>query len=139
MYLVVNALLFNRVEDDFVMIKKVMLSLGFVLLYIPIGDSKKINRAIVFSSLAVILFSVINIFVIINTSEDIVLGFSRQVIEALLIDRIYLGFIAILSILISYQSIKPQYHPNNKYLLVKYYHQCTVSCSCWCRKLRSSF
>lgn len=118
LYLVINAALFDRLQDDFVLIKKIALSFGFVLLYIPIQDSKKIHRAIVFSSLAVILFSVVNIFVIINTSEDIVLGFSRQVIEALLIDRIYLGFIAILSILISYQSIKPKFHPNNKYLLV---------------------
>jgi len=117
LYLVINAALFDRLQEDFVLIKKIALSFGFVLLYIPIQDSKKIHRAIVFSSLAIILFSVVNIFVIINTSEDIVLGFSRQVIEALLIDRIYLGFIAILSILISYQSIQPKFHPNNKYLL----------------------
>ena len=117
-YLVINATIFNRLEDDFVMIKKVLLSLGFVLLYIPIRDSKKINLAIVFSSLAIILFSVVNIFIIINTSEDLVLGFSRQVIEALLIDRIYLGFIAILSILISYQALRPKFHPENKYHLL---------------------
>jgi O-antigen ligase len=117
-YLVINAVIFNRLEEDFVMIKKVLLSLGFVLLYIPIRDSKKINLAIVFSSLAIILFSVINIFIIINTSEDIVLGFSRQVIEALLIDRIYLGFIAILSILISYQALRQKFHPDNKYHLL---------------------
>jgi len=116
-YIVLNALYFERLAEDFVLIKKILLSFGLVLLYIPIQDSEKIKRAIVFSSLAVILFSVINIFVIINTSEDIVLGFSRQVIEALLIDRLYLGFIAILSVLISYQSIQPKFHPNNKYLL----------------------
>lgn len=116
-YIVLNALSFGRLPEDFVLIKKILLSFGLVLLYIPIQDSEKIKRAIVFSSLAVILFSVINIFVIINTSEDIVLGFSRQVIEALLIDRLYLGFIAILSVLVSYQSIQPKFHPNNKYLL----------------------
>lgn len=116
-YIVLNALYFQRLPEDFVLIKKILLAFGLVLLYIPIEDSEKIKRAIVFSSLAVILFSVINIFVIINTSEDIVLGFSRQVIEALLIDRLYLGFIAILSVLISYQSIQPKFHPNNKYLL----------------------
>lgn len=116
-YIVLNALYFQHLAEDFVLIKKILLSFGLVLLYIPIQDSEKIKRAIVFSSLAVILFSVINIFVIINTSEDIVLGFSRQVIEALLIDRLYLGFIAILSVLISYQSIQPKFHPNNKYLL----------------------
>ncbi|MBL4663217.1 MAG: O-antigen ligase family protein [Flavobacteriaceae bacterium] len=117
-YIVLNALFFGRLSEDFVLIKKILLAFGLVLLYIPIQDSEKIKRAIVFSSLAVILFSVINIFVIINTSEDIVLGFSRQVIEALLIDRLYLGFIAILSVLISCQSIQTKFHPNNKYLLV---------------------
>ncbi len=118
LYLVANAAFFGRLEDDWVLIKKIALAFGFVLLYIPIEDSKKIYRAIVFSALAVIVFSVVNIFVIINTSEDIVLGFSRQVIESLLIDRIYLGLIAILSILISYKSIKQEFHPNNKYHLV---------------------
>ena len=116
-YIVLNALVADRLVADFVLIKKILLAFGFVLLYIPIQDSEKIKRAILFSSLAVILFSVINIFVIINTSEDIVLGFSRQVIEALLIDRLYLGFIAILSVLISYRSIQPKFHPNNKYFL----------------------
>lgn len=116
-YIVLNALVSDRLPADFVLIKKILLAFGLVLLYIPIQDSEKIKRAILFSSLAVIVFSVVNIFVIINTSEDIVLGFSRQVIEALLIDRLYLGFIAILSILISYQSIRSKFHPNNKYFL----------------------
>ncbi|MGB5668061.1 MAG: O-antigen ligase family protein [Maribacter sp.] len=117
LYLVVNAALFDRLAEDWVLIKKIALAFGFVLLYIPIEDSGKVFRAIVFSALAVIVFSVINIFVIINTSDDIVLGFSRQVIEALLIDRIYLGLISILSILISYRSLTRKFHPNNKYYL----------------------
>jgi len=117
LYLVANAAFFGRLETDWILIKKIALAFGFVLLYIPIEDSKKIYRAIVFSALAVIIFSVVNIFVIINTSEDIVLGFSRQVIESLLIDRVYLGLIAILSILISYRSITQKFHPNNKYHL----------------------
>ncbi|MEM7185545.1 MAG: O-antigen ligase family protein [Bacteroidota bacterium] len=118
LYLVANAAIFGRLETDWGLIKKIALAFGFVVLYIPIEDSKKIYRAIVFSGLAVIIFSVINIFVIINSSDEIVLGLSRQVIEALLIDRIYLGMIAILSILISYQSIRKEFHPNNKYYLV---------------------
>ena len=117
-YLLINSAVMGRLEEDFVFINKILLSLAFVLLYIPIEDSKKIHRAIVFSSIAVIIFTVINIFVIINTSEDIVLGFSRQIIETLLIDRIYLGFIAILSVLISYHHIRPKFHPNNKYHLI---------------------
>lgn len=117
-YMVLNAAINNRIEGDFAMVNKILLSLGFLLLYIPIDDYKKVKRAILFSAVAVITFSVVNIFVIINTSEDIVLGFSRQVIEALLIDRIYLGFISICSILISYQALRPQFHPNNKYHLL---------------------
>lgn len=118
LYLIGNASLAGRLSEDFIVIKKILLAFGFVLLYIPIDDYKKINRAIVFSALAVITFSVINIFVIINSSEDIVLWLSRQVIEALLIDRIYLGLISILSILISIQAITPKFDPKNKYLLV---------------------
>ena len=118
LYLFLNSLFFERVADDLVVIKKIALAFGLAILYIPVEDSRKIGMAIIFSSLAAIVFSVVKIIIIINISEDIALGYSREVIEALLIDRLYLGLLSILSILVSVRSISKEYHPNNQYHLI---------------------
>ncbi len=117
-YIALNAVIFNRISEDFVTINKIGLALGLAVLYIPVQSQRKISMAIIFSSLAAILFSIIKIIIIINISEDIALGYSREVIEALLIDRLYLGMLSILSVLISYQSISRRFHPNNQYHLI---------------------
>jgi len=114
-YLVGIAFFLDRLEGDLKIIEKVLIALGLVILYIPVSDFKKIKTAIVFSSLAAIIFSVINIIILSNTSGDFVVGNSPLVIEALLIDRLYLGVLSVLSILISAQALSGDYHPNNPY------------------------
>ncbi len=117
LYLLFNSLLKTSLQEDFTVIKKVLLSLGLVILYIPVQDFEKIKKAIVLSSLAAIVFSVINIVVLTNTINDFHFGSSPIVIEALLIDRLYLGFLCVLSILVSYSLLKENYHPVNRYYL----------------------
>ena len=116
-YLIGDALFFNRLDEDFTVIKKILLCLGLVLLYIPIQDFEKIKKAIIFSSFAAIVFSVINIVVLINTNTEFYFGNSAIAIEGLLIDRLYLGFLCVLSIMVSYDSLKPKFHPINRYYL----------------------
>lgn len=123
-FLLLNSFLSGRLEADFNIIKKILIAIGLVVLYIPIIEDSsaesrtdKINSAIIFSALAAIGFSVYN-FVLINHADgNFILGDSPQVVEALLIDRLYLGLLSVFSILISYQSIKKVYHPNNTYYL----------------------
>ncbi len=117
-YLGLNSFFYDRFMEDVVVIKKIALAFGLALLYIPVEDSRKVGTAIIFSSLAAIIFSVIKIIVIINISEDIALGYSREVIESLLIDRLYLGMLSIMSVLVSIRMITKEYHPNNQYHLV---------------------
>ena len=116
--LLILSLASGRLESDSTIIQKVGLAVLFAILYIPVRDFRKIKLTIILSALAVIVFSVIKILIIIYTSEEIVLGYSREVVESLLIDRIYIGLLSILSILVSYQSLNKQYHPNNKYHLI---------------------
>ncbi len=117
LYLVANSYFSGRLEEDFTVIKKVMLAIGLVVLYIPIQDFEKIKKAILFSSFAAIVFSVINIVVLTNTISEFHFGSSPEVIESLLIDRLYLGFLCVLSILVSYNLLKPKFHPKNRYYL----------------------
>jgi len=117
LFLIVNSYSHGRLQEDFTVIKKILLSIGLVVLYIPIQDFDKIKKAIVLSSIAAIIFSVINIVVLTNTISDFHFGSSPVVIEALLIDRLYLGFLCVLSILVSYSLLKANYHPINRYYL----------------------
>jgi O-antigen ligase len=114
-YIAVNSWLTGTFETDFNIIKKLFLTGALVLLYIPVNDFQKVNRAIVYSSIAAILFSAVNIVIYVNTGGSLEFGSSPSFIEALLIDRIYLGFLCVLSILISYASLTDNFHPKNRY------------------------
>ncbi len=116
-YLCLNSFFAGRLPDDFNIIKKVMIAVGLAILYIPVADVKKINTAIIFSALAAIVFSVYNFVLITDATGNFALGESPQVVESLLIDRLYLGLLSTFSILISFQAISKKYHPNNNYHL----------------------
>lgn len=115
-YLCLNSLISGRM-DDFDYIKKVLIAVGLVILYIPVADVKRINNAIILSALAAIVFSVYNFVLITDATGSFALGESPQVVESLLIDRLYLGLLSIFSILISFRAIQKKYHPNNNYHL----------------------
>ncbi|MCH9661212.1 MAG: O-antigen ligase family protein, partial [Bacteroidetes bacterium] len=67
---------------------------------------------------AAISFSLIKLVIAVNQSTIFHFLDSATLIEAALIDRIYLGLLCVLSILVSYQSMKNTYHPDNKYYLI---------------------
>ncbi|MAN58483.1 MAG: hypothetical protein CMC08_01455 [Flavobacteriaceae bacterium] len=116
-YITINSWLAGHFDTDLNIIKKLLLTGALVLLYIPINDFQKVNRAIVYSSVAAIVFSVVNIILFVNLGGNMEFGGSPPFIEALLIDRIYLGFLCVLSILISYASLTQKFHPKNRYHL----------------------
>ena len=110
-FLVLNSLFFGRIEEDFYVLKKILLAVGLVVLYIPVADLEKIDKAIIFSSLAAMLFSIVNVFLL----NDISSFEFKNPIDILLIDRLYLGLLSVLSILVSYKALKPGFHPNNQF------------------------
>jgi O-antigen ligase len=116
-YIALNSLFSGRLETDLTILKKIAIALGLVILYLPIQYDRKIQKAVIFSSIAAILFSVISIVYSANTNPSFEFGDSRMMIEALLVDRLYLGLISVLSILFSYRSMRKSYHPHNAYYL----------------------
>ncbi len=116
-FLFFNTTIAGRIIEDWKVISKVGIAVGLVLLYIPISDFKKIDSAIIFSSLAAIVFSIYNFVLIADATGNFALGESPQVVESLLVDRLYLGMLSLLSIMVSYRAISPQFHPNNNYYL----------------------
>lgn len=111
LYLVLSSLILGRIEGDLYILKKILISAGLLLLYIPVRDFEKIDKAIIFSALAAMAFSIVNVFLL----NDISSFEFNNPIEILLVDRLYLGLLSILSILVSYKSLKPAYHPSNQF------------------------
>jgi len=85
---------------------------------LPISENNKLKNAIIFSSLAAILYSVFNIFMLINDTGMFDFGETSNPQYTLLIDRLYLGLLSVLSILVSYRSFTKKYSSFNKYHLV---------------------
>lgn len=117
LYLVLNTVLTGRSETNFAVVNKVLVTVGLVLLYLPVRDVQKVNNAIIFSSLAAILFSMYSIVLAINQEGIFNIGNPLRSVDTLLIDRQYLGLLSVLSILISYWSMKKTYLATNKYYL----------------------
>ncbi len=117
-YLLINSFVQGRLEIDFVYLKTIMIPLGIVFIYVPITDFKKVNKAIIFSSFIAIVYSLIKFLILVNQNTDVSINFFQETVDALLIDRIYVGLLCVLSVIISYQSITKQFHPDNKYYLI---------------------
>lgn len=114
-YLTLNAVFNNRLPSDFEVVQKIILAAGLPILYLPIAGWKKLHKALIFSSIAAIAFTVVSVFLSVNSAEPLRWGDSAQFIEALLVDRLYLGLLSILSILAAYRSIGDRYSPDNSY------------------------
>lgn len=116
-FLLANSLIQGRFELDFVFIKTMMIPIGIVFLYLPIADFKKVNKAIIFSSFIAIVYTLFQFLILVNQNSDVSFLFFQETVDALLIDRVYVGLLCVLSILISYKSLTQKYHPDNKYYL----------------------
>ena len=117
MYICCITFISGRWMLDWVVLKKILLAGALVILYLPVNNFKKINKAIIFSSLAAIVYSLVKLFILLNQGIEFTFLESAGIIETMLMDRIYLGLLAVLSILVSYQAMMPSYHPDNRYYL----------------------
>jgi len=116
-YMVLNSIFSGRFDTDLNILKKIAIAIGLVILYLPIQYDRKVQKAVIFSSIAAIIFSIISIVYSANTNANFEFGDSRMMIEALLVDRLYLGLISVLSILFCSRSMRKIYHPHNAYYL----------------------
>jgi O-antigen ligase len=117
-FVLIQALLLGRLQIDSPVLEKINLAIGLVILYIPIQGFQKIKKAIIYSSVAAILFSVGSIIVGVYQGAEFELLNSGNLIEAMLVDRLYLGLLCVFSIVAAYSLLKNTYHPNNGYYVV---------------------
>lgn len=114
-YLFISAFLLSRFQYDFDTLKKMLIPFGLVVLYLPVSGFNKLKKAIIFSSIAAIIFSVIQFAIYSFSAHDVSLLFFQNTIDGILIDRPYLGLLSVLSILISYNALTKDYSPYNSY------------------------
>lgn len=116
-FLLTNSYFQGSIDKDFNIISKMLIPIGLAFLYLPVNNFKKLNKAIIFSSFFAIVFTFFKFLMLVNQDSDLSIQFFQNTVDALLIDRIYVGLLCVLSILISYQSLTKKYHPDNKYYL----------------------
>lgn len=114
-FLLTNSFFQGNINQDIGIINKMMIPIGLVLLYLPISNFNKLKKAIVFSSFIAIVFTLVKFVILINNNAEVSLLFFQDTVDALVIDRIYIGLLCVLSIIISYQSITKKYHANKVY------------------------
>ena len=118
LFVLLQALVLGRLQADSPVLEKINLAIGLVILYVPIQGFQKIKKAIIYSSIAAILFSVVSIIIGVYKGAEFQLLDSGNLIEAMLVDRLYLGLLCVLSIVAAYSLLKNKYHPNNGYYVV---------------------
>ena len=116
-FVVVQSLALGRFDQDFVVIQKMLLAGALSLLLYPVRDNRTLMHGVIYSSVAAVLYSMVQLVILLNQGATFGFLESAHIIEALLMDRIYLGLLSVLSIIFSYKLLRKEFDPNNGYYL----------------------
>jgi hypothetical protein len=116
-FMVVQSLALGRFDQDFVVIQKMLLAGALSLLLYPVRDNRTLMHGVIYSSVAAVLYSMVQLVILLNQGATFGFLESAHIIEALLMDRIYLGLLSVLSIIFSYKLLRKEFDPNNGYYL----------------------
>ena len=116
-FVVVQSLVLERFDQDFVVIQKMLLAGALSLLLYPVRDNRTLMHGVIYSSVAAVLYSMVQLVILLNQGATFGFLESAHIIEALLMDRIYLGLLSVLSIIFSYKLLRKEFDPNNGYYL----------------------
>lgn len=113
--LFINTLIMSRIEQDLSIVLKIASTLLFVLLSVPLESNKKIKKAFVFSVLATVVFSLVGIYFHFEETGVFQFASGGFINEVLVLERLYLGFVCVISIIVSVQEIDKGYKDANKW------------------------
>ena len=116
-FVVAQSLAMGRFDQDFVVIQKMLLAGALSLLLYPVRDIRTLMHGVIYSSVAAVLYSMVQLVILLNQGATFGFLESAHIIEALLMDRIYLGLLSVLSIIFSYKLLRKEFDPNNGYYL----------------------
>lgn len=102
-FIVLNSLIMDRWDANASILKKILISGGILVLALPLrGDRLKVSLAIVISILVANIISLYKIAILIWKTGTFEFANSQNAIDALVIDRLYMGFFAVLSTVLCY-------------------------------------
>ncbi len=116
-FVVVQSFALGRFDQDFVVIQKMLLAGALSLLLYPVRDNRTLMHGVIYSSVAAVIYSLLRLVILLNQGASFSFLESAHIIEALLMDRIYLGLLSVLSIIFSYKLLRKEFDPNNGYYL----------------------
>lgn len=108
-YISINMFLFQDVERDINIVQKVISSLLLLVLFIPMDKTDYLNKTIIISVLACIGISLFNLLVFFSRTKGFSFADGENINEVLVIDRLYLGFLCVMSVIASIGLINGKY------------------------------
>lgn len=100
-YIFINMLLFQNIKADINIVQKIFSSLLLLVLFIPIEKTENLNKTIIISVLVCIGISLFNIYGLYSLEGKFSFADGAAINEVLVIDRLYLGFLCVLSVIAS--------------------------------------
>jgi O-antigen ligase len=114
-YVSLNNFLFHDFENDLVIITKIASSLLLVVLFIPIERTENLMKTVIASVLICILISLYNLYFFYMEEGAFNFASGGVINEVLIFDRLYLGFLCVISIIASIALIGEKYNEYNKW------------------------
>ena len=112
-----NSIIFNEFQEDIPIIRKVLSSFLIIVLFLPLENTKKILKAIIISVLFCIVASLINLYGFYISEGAFNFASGAHIDDVLVVDRLYLGFLCLMSIVASIGLIGKNYKDINKWYL----------------------
>lgn len=100
-FISINMLLFQNIEKDIIIVQKIFSSLLLLALFIPLNKTENLNKTIIISMLVCIGVSLFNLHGFYLETGKFNFADGAAVNEILVIDRLYLGFLCVLSVIAS--------------------------------------
>lgn len=114
-YIALNSLIFGDFLRDQTIIKKIGSALLLIVLYIPLEKLENLKKTIIASVLICMLICLYNLYFYYMQEGAFNFSSGNAINEVLIIDRLYIGFLCVLSIIFSIGLIGEKYNEYNKW------------------------
>ncbi|MFT5102674.1 MAG: O-antigen ligase [Candidatus Latescibacterota bacterium] len=114
-FISLNSALFHDITKDITIISKILGSLLLLVLFIPINKTENLMKTLVLVVLVCMAISLYHLYFFYMQEGEFNFSFGGDINEILIIDRLYLGFLCVLSVVSSIALIGNKYSDYNKW------------------------
>lgn len=114
-YVAINSFLFQDFSNDIAIISKIGSTLLLVILFIPIEKTENLIKTLVALVALAMIISLYHLYFFYMKEGVFNFSFGSAINDVLIIDRLYLGFLCVLSIISSFALIGNKYNEYNRW------------------------